>query len=323
MKILVTGANGLLATNTIEYLTAAGYEVKGLIRDKSKFHLNNTEIELVQADLRNKTEVEKAVEHCECIVHIAAVTAPALLKYEDYEEVNVTGTEILLKAAAAGEVRKFIYISSATTIGYGTKDRPGNEKMPVKKPFSGSHYTCSKIEAEKKVLSFADKMEVMVLNPSFILGPYDTGAGSGKIILMGYNKRIVFCPPGGKNFVNAKDIARAIGAAIKQGKNGESYLVTHENLSYKEFFSRLAQKNEQETIIYEIPPFLLLSAGKLGDLLRFFGIKTAISSVNMKILCVKNFYSNTKIREKLNVDFTSIDFGIKEAVKWFKKKKML
>ena len=166
-------------------------------------------------------------------------------------------------------------------------------------------------------------MQVLVLNPSFILGPYDAGPGSGRIILMGYNKRFVFCPPGGKNFVNAKDIARAIGAAIEQGKNGESYLVTHENLSYKEFFSRLAQKNEQETNIYEIPSFLLLSAGKLGDLLRFFGIKTAISSVNMKILCVKNFYSNTKVREELNVDFASIDFGIKEAVKWFKKKKML
>lgn len=323
MRVLVTGANGLLASNTIKHLMEADYEVRGLIRNKSKFHLKHSGVELVQGDLLNKTEVEKAVENCDCIVHIAAVTDPALLKYEDYERVNVQGTDILLNAAEKAGVRKFIYISSATTIGYGSKDRPGNEKMPVKEPFSASHYTRSKIEAEKKVLSFSEKTEVLVLNPSFILGPYDAKPSSGKIILMGHDKNLIFCPPGGKNFVNAKDVARAIGAAIEQGKNGESYLVTGENLSYKEFFSRLGQRGDKKPRILVIPVFLLLIAGKAGDLLRFFGIQTAISSVNMRILCISNFYSNKKAREELNLDFSSIDFGIKEAVKWFRKKDML
>lgn len=324
MRVLVTGANGLLGTHVIQQLLEKGYTVNGLLRNKDKFLLTeHTNLELIEGDLRNQTIVNKAIKGCDAVIHCAAITAQNLIYYHDYYETNVLGTKAVLNAAIENNIKRIVYVSSANTLAHGTKEFPGNEQNPARKPFTNSLYAKSKRETEELLLSASHRIDVVIVNPSFLIGAYDSGYGSGRIIRMGYGKRVIFCPPGGKNFVNTSDAVHGIIAALEKGTNTANYLLTGENLTYTEFFIKIAAVQYKKPLLITLPPMLLLPIGAVGSLLRFFGIKTVVSFTNMQILCTGNYYSNQKAVDELGVRFEPIENGITETVDWFKHKKIL
>lgn len=324
MTILVTGANGLLATNTIHALLARGYRVKGLIRDPKKFRLPaQPNLELVTGDITDFDSLERAMIACDRVIHCAATTDQSLLHYGDYHRINVLGTAHVLKAALKCGIKKIVYVGTANTFGFGTLELPGDETRPPQEPFTTAWYAKSKLEGQALVLAAESNIAVTVVSPTFMIGPYDGKPSSGAIIRMGYGKRVVFHPPGGKNFVNVTDAARGVVAALEHGQNGEAYLLAGENLSYAAFFKKLNQHAGGRQLLIRVPPFILLAAGYLGDACRRLGLRTALSSTNMKILCIRNYYTGAKAERLPGVRFRPIDHGISEAVEWFRAHQML
>ncbi len=319
--VLVTGANGLLATNTIIELVKNDFFVKALVRKREKFILNHLKnIELIEGDLTDYTSLESATRNCDYIVHTAAETRQRLLNYKDYSKVNYTGTDYLFKAAIRNGVKKIIHVSTCNVFGYGSKLNPGDENKKISKPFSHSLYVKSKVRSQHLALSFSDKIEVVVVNPTFMIGAYDQKPSSGRIILFGLNKKIILVPPGGKNFVDVKDAAKGIVNAIYNGKNKESYILSGDNLSYREFFSKLNLLSNKKPLLISIPCFALFFMGIIGDFLKIFNLRNEFTLTNMKILCVKNYYTNNKAKTDLSIDFNPIDNAINDAILWFSKK---
>jgi dihydroflavonol-4-reductase len=324
MKVFITGANGLLATNTIIELLNRGYHVRGLIRNAKKFtYFKHPDLELVEGDINDYKITNNALQDCDYVIHAAGLTIQKSIKYSDYHKINVKGTENVLNASPENKIKKLVYVSTANTIGFGTGSDMGNEKMNIKEPFSKSHYVISKLEGQKIVLSAPKKIEVVVVNPTFMIGAYDSKPSSGRIILMGLNKYILFYPPGGKNFVHVQDAAKGVVAALEKGKNGESYLLAGENLSYKEFFQMLNERINKNPVMIKVPGFILLSFGLLGSLFRKTGIKTNLSTIHMRILCLKNYYSNKKSMDELGLTYQPVKEAIDDAVTWFIKHGMI
>lgn len=322
--VLVTGANGLLATHIIIELLENGYHVKGLLRNHEKFQYPaHPNLELIESDITNILSARKALEGCQSVIHVAALTAQNFLRYDAYEKVNVLASEELIKLAIDAKIKRFIYVSSANAFGYGSKENLGDETTSMKAPFTSSFYAKSKQEGQKRVLSYRDKIEVVVVNPTFMLGAYDGKPSSGQIILMGYHKRIIFFPPGGKNFVHVADVAEGTVQALENGIAGEAYLMANENLSYREFFRQLADITQRKSILIPIPKSLLIAVGYIGDALRSIGYPVSFSSVNMRSLCVHNYYSNEKARERLGMNFRPVKQAITEAIDWFRSKGMI
>ncbi len=323
-KVLVTGANGLLASNVINQLLAKNYQVRGLLRDKQKYTAEtNAWLELVEGDITDHKILQESLKGCNLVIHVAAITAHDIKSYEPYRKVNADAAESLIKLCIKAKVRKFVFVSSANTFGYGTTENPGNEETPIRPPFSESYYAQSKLEGQQKVMKYANQIDVISVNPTFMLGPYDGKPGSGQIIIMGYGKKIIFYPPGGKNFVNVVDAASGVIAAMEKGKSGEAYLLAGENLNYREFFKKLSAITNNKAIYIPLPSQILKLAGIFGTFFQKTGIKTSLSLTNMKMLCVKNFYSNEKATLELGIQFQPIEKGIKQAVEWFKKHGMI
>lgn len=319
-KVLVTGANGLLATNVIAELLAEGYSVRGLIRNHSSFlYGQHSNLELVLGDITSSQDIQMAIHGCCCVVHVAAITSQHLCRYADYQQVNVMATKSLVEEAIKAGATTFIYVSTANTFGYGTKEIPGCEEFPMARLFGKSLYALSKLEGQAAALSYRNKIRVVVVNPTFMLGPYDAKPSSGRIILMGYKKRLILYPPGGKNFIHVQDAAKGVVKSIEKGKNGEAYLLANENLSYRDFFRKLANRTGRHHILIRIPRPLLLVAGGIGSLLRFFGVKTELSLTNMRILCINNFYSSKKAQKELQIQrpLLSIEKAIDDYLEWF------
>lgn len=316
-NIFITGITGLLGTNLAEDLLKEGHYVKALVRrDFNEFSHPN--LQLIQGNLCD--EYLKELSETDVFIHIAAETRQNLTKYIEYYKTNVEATQHVFKTCEKAGVKKFIFVSSANTIGYGSISNLGDETQPIKTPFITSMYAKSKWEAERDLLSNNSAVEVVIINPTFMIGKYDSKPSSGKIILMAWKKKIIFYPPGGKNFVAVKDVSQAVIQSIELGKNGERYIVGGENLSYKDFFIRLNEITNQKPIMIKIPKFLMLLMGGGGDIFRFFNIKLSICTVNMQILCIHNYFSNEKSTKEFKIRYNFINNSIKEAVQYFEER---
>ena len=316
-KVLVTGSNGLLGSNLILELLGLNYKVKGFVRNPSNYlGPNHPNLELVQGSLFD--DLMEIMEGCYAVIHVAAETSTNLLNYSDYQRTNVEGTMNLLHAAVEKKLEKFIFVSTANTVGYADDFNVGEENQPIKSPYDQSFYAVSKLEAEERILQYSDRINIIITNPTFMLGAYDTKPSSGRIILMGLNNKIIFYPPGGKNFVNVRDAAKGLISCLEFGKNGEKYLLSGENMSYRDFFIKLNALQKRNPIMVNIPKSILMLLGYVGEVLRKLKIKTSLSLVNMKILCVDNFYSNKKSKRELKLRYQTMEQGIMEAVAYFK-----
>jgi len=320
MKVLVTGGNGFLAANTIRELNRRGFNVRAMVRSSSDLRsLANVDCELYYGNIVNIYDVLNAAKGCDIIIHTAANTSQFNMNYNHYVPVNITGTQNVLSAAAKGDIKKFIFVSTANAFGFGTKSNPGNEKRPARYPFTRSGYALSKINAQEMVLEYArnSDLDAVVVNPTFMIGPYDAKPSSGKIITMNYGKRTIFLPPGGKNFVHVADVATGICNAIDKGRKWECYLLANENLSYGEFYSKLRTICEKKQYQLKLPSHLVTTLGLMGTILGGAGIKNSLTRINSKILCIENYYSPAKAVEELGLPQTPVEQAITDAMEWF------
>ncbi|TZF98904.1 NAD-dependent epimerase/dehydratase family protein (plasmid) [Chryseobacterium panacisoli] len=315
-KVCVTGATGLLGTNVIIKLLQNGYSVIALVRKKSGWlGEENENLKLMEADL--SSDLSLLLKDVDCIIHIAAETRQNLIRYEEYRKVNYETTVNLFTCAESAGVKKFLFVSTANTLGYGNTAFRGNEKAPQLYPFTHSLYAQSKLEAEDYLLKNCNNTDIIIVNPTFMIGAYDSKPSSGKIIFWTWKKKLVFYPKGGKNFVHVEDAANGILNAVEYGKTDEKYLLANENLSYKEFFEKVNRITNQNPIMIAIPNRALSFLGLIGDGLRKLNVKTNLSSSNMKALQICNYYSNQKSIKELSVQYQSVDKAIEDAVQYF------
>jgi nucleoside-diphosphate-sugar epimerase len=323
MKVLVTGANGLLGHHLVFELLKRNQSVRIIVRSTKSIHFDLNSVEVFIGNFTDSAQLKQAADGCDAIIHVAAITATNLLRYDDYQKINAFGAEVVTKVARELNINRLVFVSTANTIGYGKLDLLADETFPIEFPFSKSFYAQSKVEAESIFINeskMPDK-HIVIINPTFMIGAFDPKPSSGKLILMGHKKRLLFIPKGGKNFVHVRDVAVATCNALNQGHNGEHYLASGINLSFAEFYSHQKQIGNYKQVLIRIPEFLMIFVGKTGDLLRQFGIKTELSTMNIRQLMVQEFYSNQKAKTELDLQETDLKVAIKEAIEWFKLQK--
>ncbi|MFW5835620.1 MAG: NAD-dependent epimerase/dehydratase family protein [bacterium] len=321
--LLVTGANSFLAGNIIMELLNRGYNVRGMLRKTARLMISHERLQSFYGAITKENDVIKAAKDCNIIIHVASLTDQSIADYTKYEMVNVEGTRNIIKAAKKFNVKKIIYVSTANTFAYGTRTEPGNETVPAKYPFTHSGYVISKRKAQTIILdSFKEsETEIIVVNPTFMIGPNDWKISSNRIILRALDSRFLLIPPGGKNFIHVKDVATGICNAVETGKDGECYILANVNLTYKEFYKKMFFETSKKPFLVTIPKSFLIIAGIAGNLVRYAGFNTAVNLTNMKILSIGNYYTANKAVREISLPQTPIEKAIEDTVSWFAKEK--
>jgi len=324
MNVLVTGANGLLGHHVVMELLKRQHTVHIIVRSTKNICFDLQCVKLFEGDFTDHSTLTRAARGCNAIIHMAAVTDTRFLKYEDYRMINVDGVLTVLKIVNELNINTLVYISSSNTIGYGNEQQLADERFSIEYPFTESFYAQSKSKAERLVLEASAKphRHFVIIHPSFMIGAFDTKPSSGKLLLMGYRRSVMFVPKGGKNFVAASAVATAVCNALTMGRNGEKFLASGINLSFKEYYTLQKQIGNYRQKIYELHGYLVLALGRIGDLLRILGIHTDLCTMNLRQLMVREYYSNNKAKEELNLPDTDIKVAIKEAIDWFKEHHM-
>lgn len=178
-KIFVTGADGFIGKKLVSYLIEKNYFVKPGLWRGSKSGITGQNMfsdRFYFEELSSETDWSEAFkgEQTDTVIHLAA-RAHVLKErskdpYSEYKTVNCLGTQKLAAQAAASNVRRFIYISSAGVHGSFTKSIPFKEENP-ESPFN--YYSISKYCAEKKLRKIESQtnMEVVIIRPPLVYGP--------------------------------------------------------------------------------------------------------------------------------------------------------
>ena len=322
MKVLLLGATGLLGHNVLQRLMDDGHQVVVLVRRADAIRLERQEWETVTGSLLDYKTLEKAVKGCDAIVNCAGTTDMSLRKYEDYLPVNKNLCEMLVMLMNEHGISTLVHASTVNTIGYGAVGQPADESAPMQPPFKGSFYADSKYEGERIILSAAtESRHVIVVNPGYMIGPYDVKPSSGKMLLAAYKRHLMFAPKGGKAFVHVDDVARAMVTALTEGTNGSRYIVVDGNgmLTIKQLFELQARVCGYKQRVLVCPNALLRMAGVVGDVLRWTGVRTQVSSRNIKQLLVREYYDNGHALCDLHIEQTSVEKAIADFYEYRKK----
>ena len=312
-RVLVTGANGFLASALIPCLLSRGYAVRAMLRRAGAYAgESHSDLEIVEGDFTCPEILPPIVSGCSHVIHTAAVTCQGA-SWSDYMRVNVSAVRTLMEIAAECRVERFVYVGSANTLSYGTKENPGDETAPLRAPFSDSRYALSKAAGQALAADFSQRLDTVTVNPTFMIGRCRRGSGSHRITARGL-RPVVFYPAGGKNFVHVGDAALGTVLAMEKGRCGEAYLLAGENLSYREFYGMVSRLGGREALLVRIPPFLLLAAGAVGSLLEHMGLESEINMTNMRILCLGNYYTGEKSRRELGLEYRPVEQAVREAV---------
>ncbi|MBM4153053.1 MAG: NAD-dependent epimerase/dehydratase family protein [Kiritimatiellaceae bacterium] len=169
-KILITGGSGFLGINLVRHFLQQGY-TDITVLDLVEFdYPERNQIKAVKGDIRNEKTVREVMRNINWVVHTAA--ALPLYTPEEISSTDIKGTRILLDAAKAAHVERFVHISS--TAVYGIPDH--HPLLEDDKLIGVGPYGIAKIEAEKACLEArAAGMCVPIIRPKSFVGPERLG----------------------------------------------------------------------------------------------------------------------------------------------------
>ncbi len=322
-RVLVTGANGLLGANIVALLGKdSRYKVRAMVRKNADLRsLQGTSHELFVGKITDPADLENALRGCSYVIHCAARTShnPSALKY--YIEANIKATEYLIDLCRKHSINRFVFVSTTNCFTNGSLHDPGTEEGGFMPWLKKSGYAYSKYIAQQKVLMQVEKSRfpAVVVAPGFLVGPRDAKPSSGQLLLYIARNKLLFCPPGGKSFVDARYAASAIIEALVAGKPGDRWLITGQNMTYRQFYQSVATLQGKKKIIVSLPTFLL----KIIAVLFSFGETITGKSfpfniTQQRLICLDNYFSNEKARKELGLLQTNIKEAVRSSLEWFR-----
>ena len=320
-KILVTGADGLLGSNLVRELLSRGYQVRAFTQPGRKVNtLDGLAIEKFEGDLLSKNSITNALQGCRYVIHAAASTSIWPSRNEVARKINIKGTQNMAECALEANLERMVYVGTANSYGFGTKENPGREENAYVAHKYKMDYLDSKYEAHQVVIETVKKgLNAVIVNPTFMIGPFDSGPSSGSMIIALAKKKIMGFTKGGRNYIYVKDVATAIANALTMGRSGQGYILGNANLSYQEAFALMGKAMGVKPPQRKIPDWAALLFGFLSSVkARISGNPPIISLPLAKIALDAHYFTPKKAIEELKLPQTPLEVAIREAFEWFK-----
>lgn len=322
MPILVTGASGFIGTNLVKALVAQGQSVRILRREWSDMlGLRDVPLEEHIGDIRDFETVRQATADCSQVYHVAALLKIAPFERERFYRTNVLGTENVARAALETGVERMVHTSTIGTVGYGNESQPATEETQFNLGQFRLPYIDTKREAEELILRYhrEEGLPVVVVNPGYVFGPWDRRPGLNRILELADQGKLWFYVEGGLSVVDVNDVAQGHLLAMERGRPGERYILSNQNLTYKEFLSMANEFVGHAPPKWKVPYSLLLALGFVGEALgRVFGFNPQISARVARMTRITHYVSAEKARRELGWNTTPLAESFARTFDWIR-----
>lgn len=170
-KCLVIGGSGMLGYEIADQLFNEGRDVRIL----DLVSANDIRFEELIGDIRNPEDVKKACSGMDIVFQTAAAVWSPKTPKQLYEEVNISGNQLVVDTCKASGINKLVYTSTMDVVVEGKKPiADGDESLPYPRKMPKDHYSRTKIIAEQLVLKAnSNKLLTCALRPVGMYGPRD------------------------------------------------------------------------------------------------------------------------------------------------------
>lgn len=320
MRVAVTGATGLLGANVVRALLDAGRDVRVGVRERSDTRaIDGLAIERVSFDVTDAEALRRAFEGCDAVVHAAAAVSAGRTGRDLLERVNVGGTRNVCEAAIAAGVHRLLHVSSASVIGLRDDGVPSDETCAYNSAWIGDPYADTKAAADDVVREFTG-LDAVTVYPGYMFGPWDSRPSSGEMILAVARGTAIVASPGVNDFVDVRDVAKAIVAALDRGAPGRGYILGGVAMTYGQAWTRIAKIVGARPPLLTAPsPIVRLIGAMGGAWTSLTGREPVLNPVSAAYGTLPNYaFSSARARAELGYGDTDIDRAIADAWAWFR-----
>lgn len=315
--VLVTGASGFLGWHVARVLVERGYSVRALVRPGSRF--SELDAEPVTGDLRDPQSLERAVEGCSLVFHVAADYRLWAKDPRELYRTNVDGTRALLEASRRAGVERVVYTSTVGSIGI-PQEGLGDENTPVSLDDMAGDYKRSKFLAERVALEFArGGLPVVIVNPTAPVGDHDVKpTPTGQTVLDFLNGRMPAFIDTGLNIVAARDTAEGHLLACERGRAGERYILGSENLTLAQILQLLAKITDRKAPSLRLPYAVAYCAGVCSTAwAEVTGVPPRVPIEAVRMARKKMWVTHEKARRELGFQPDPAETALRRAAEWF------
>jgi dihydroflavonol-4-reductase len=315
--ILVTGATGFLGSEVAKQLVLQGTRIRCTRRSTSvvpallvPLHDN---IEWVEADLMDIFLLEDALNGITQVYNCAAWVSLRQADKEQMINTNVIGTGNLVNLCLQNNIR-LVHVSSIAAVGQAKPGELTTEKHHLDQALERDGYAISKLESEMEVWrGIAEGLDAVIVNPSIIIGPNAGTEGSGALFET-VRKGLKFYTTGSAGFVDVEDVAKCMIALMDSKVHSERFIISAENISYKEITSEIARGFGLKPPSTLAKPWMMELAWRGAAFAGFItNSAPSIDKVAAKAASVTKILDNSKIKKAINIEFKPLSESIKEV----------
>ena len=315
-NIFITGSTGVVGKPLLKKLASKGHKVYALDRSKnSNEEFEKIGVTSIKGDLFDESLKDRLFNlDIDAMFHVAGVNQMCAKNPSLMYKTNIEGTKSMLALGNYLKIKKFVYTSSAVTLGeeHGTV---GSESSEHRGTFL-SKYEESKYLAEKEAFKYTKDFEFVSINPSSVQGPGRV-SGTAKLLISTLRKKY---PPLIKNNISIIDIDDCTEGHYKgllKGKDNERYVLNSFYLQSYELVNILKSITDWQGSPIYIPKSILKTVGPIGDCIKLFSSSPPfICSESIRVLTNGHLYDGSKAKKELGVKYIKVEDFIKKTVNW-------
>jgi dihydroflavonol-4-reductase len=314
-KTLVTGGSGFLGLHLVRALAKRGDELRLLSRRTADLGpLEGIEFERANGDITDRRAVRRAMEDVGRVFHVAGRTSLRARDREAVFDANLRGARTVFEEALAAGAERVVHTSTVGAIGVARPKGTADETTPFEIGHLGLAYVNSKHEAELEAFRLAAHgLPVVIVNPTFVLGPDDPTGTSMGLVRRFLLRQIPAYVDGGLNIVDVRDVAAGHLLADERGEVGERYILGGRNFTFDRLFADLARISGVEA-----PPVKLPARLALAGIDAARAARVPVPVIRGEVLSASLWwtYRNTKARKELGFKPRPHEETLEEAVAW-------
>jgi dihydroflavonol-4-reductase len=321
LKVLLTGASGIIGRELARQMVENGFDVRALLRASDEAaSLEGLDLNRVTGDTLDPESVQEALEGRQAVFHCDQSTAYRPARSAAVVARNVNGTRNLLVAMSRSGVEQLVHVGSAFSFGPGALDKPGTEDNP----YDGERFGLACLDSLKVAQDLAlrynesGKLRCIVVNPTLVVGPGGGPDGPFAALFEYATAGNGTYPPGGVNLVTARDAAAAAFRALGRGRPGRCYILGGVNLSYRTLLEKVSSAlglRPPDRIDPDIE--VLAGAGAGSFFARFRRKRSLLTGELARLAAAELYYSSERAVRELAFSPGPIEPAIEEAcLRW-------
>ena len=314
-KTLVTGGSGFLGSHLVRALAERGDDLRLLARRTAELgHLAGIDFERATGDITDRRAVNRAIDGVDRVFHVAGRTSLRRRDREAVFDANLRGARTIFEAALEAKVERLVHTSTVGAIGVAAPRKAADESTPFEIGHLGLAYVNSKHEAELEAFRLAAQgLPVVIVNPTFALGPDDPTGTSMRLVRRFLLRQIPAYVDGGLNIVDVRDVAAGHLLADEAGEVGERYILGGRNFTLDRLFADLSRISGVAPPPLKLPARAALAAAEAAGAVR---LPLGVDPEEVRSAALWWTYRNTKAKRELGFAPRPHEETLEDAIAW-------